>query len=75
MLKDNFRISIFKTNVSIDEDAKIVLNQIQMTYPTVRVNFDLEDCDKILRLEGQNYQEDDIVSILNKLGFSCEELF
>ncbi|GAB1405816.1 hypothetical protein MASR1M74_29980 [Lentimicrobium sp.] len=74
MLKDNFRISVFKTNVSSDADAKIVFNQIQLTYPTVRINFDLEDCDKILRLEGQNYQEDDIVSILNKLGFGCEEL-
>lgn len=75
MIKDNFRISVFKTNVSSDADAKTVLNQIQLTYPTMIVNFDFEDCDKILRLEGQNYQEDDIVSVLNKLGFSCEELF
>lgn len=74
MLKDNFLVSVFKTDVYNNADANIVLNQIQLTYPAMILNFDLEDCDKILRLEGQNYKEDDIISILNKLGFSCEVL-
>ncbi len=47
MLKDNFLVSVFKTDVYNNADANIVLNQIQLTYPAMILNFDLEDCDKI----------------------------
>ncbi|KAB5492112.1 MULTISPECIES: hypothetical protein [Flagellimonas] len=37
-------------------------------------NFDLEDCDNILRVETQNVQPHTISTLLKKNGFSCEEL-
>ncbi|WP_108423102.1 hypothetical protein [Flagellimonas amoyensis] len=37
-------------------------------------NFDLEDCDNILRVETQNVQAHTISTLLEKNGFCCEEL-
>lgn len=37
-------------------------------------NFDLEDCDKILRVETQSLHAPTITSLLKNQGFYCEEL-
>ncbi|MBO6588897.1 MULTISPECIES: hypothetical protein [Flavobacteriaceae] len=37
-------------------------------------NFDLEDCDKILRVETQSLHAPTIASLLKNQGFYCEEL-
>ncbi len=37
-------------------------------------NFDLEDCDNILRVETQSLQAHTISTLLEKNGFCCEEL-
>ncbi|WP_100615167.1 hypothetical protein [Confluentibacter citreus] len=38
-------------------------------------NFDLEDCDNILRVETQTISSDTICNVLNNHGFWCEELY
>ena len=37
-------------------------------------NFDLEDCDNILRVETQKLQAGNISTLLQLQGFYCEEL-
>ena len=37
-------------------------------------NFDLEDCDNILRVESQSLDAPIISSLLQNNGFDCEEL-
>lgn len=44
-------IEVFATNITTEGKAKKVLNQIQEAFPDYMANFDLEDCDKILRIE------------------------
>lgn len=39
-----------------------------------RWNFDLEDCDHILRVETCAVQVDEIVHVLETCGFNCAEL-
>lgn len=39
-----------------------------------RWDFDLEDCDHILRVEALSLQAPDIIQHLSGAGFSCEEL-
>ncbi|UWX55093.1 hypothetical protein NYZ99_00055 [Maribacter litopenaei] len=39
-----------------------------------RWNFDLEDCDNILRVETKNTNAMDVSGLLQKHGFLCEEL-
>ena len=64
-------ILVFKTNVSRYRDAKKLLTCLLEQFPTHRVNFDLEDCDKILRIEGTQISYEAVVTILNKNNYQC----
>jgi len=46
-------VEIFKTNVTQEKTAKKILMDFRKQFPNYNVNFDLEDCDKILRIESQ----------------------
>lgn len=68
-------IEIFKTNVQNKAQAKWVVNLLQNNFSEAKINFDLNDCDKILRVEGINQiHTTKIVIELNILGFKCEIL-
>ena len=43
-------VEIFKTNINCPNEAKKIVEQIHATYITYKANFDLDDCDKILRI-------------------------
>jgi hypothetical protein len=43
-------IEVFKTNVRDQEIACMLIDQIHLTFVGYEANFDLEDCDKILRV-------------------------
>jgi hypothetical protein len=44
-------IEVFKTGVTDLIQANLLRDQIHRTFPRYRANFDLEDCDRILRVE------------------------
>jgi hypothetical protein len=67
-------VEVFKTNIVDENTAKAVLNDLVILLPNAYINFDLEDCDKILRIENCSIRLDLVVSILNKNGFYCEPL-
>lgn len=67
-------VSVFKTNVQCPEKAVFILDGLLSEYPAFRINFDLEDCDRILRVEGNDVEINGIISSLKKRGYSCEEL-
>ena len=68
-------IEIFKTNVQNKTQAKRILNLLKEQFSEAKINFDLNDCDKILRVEGiQKSCSQIIVNGLNKSGFKCEIL-
>lgn len=65
-------IWIFKTSVeseTIVQELSPILNQLTKTW-----NFDLEDCDKILRVESDNTTPPIIIKVLEDKGLFCEEL-
>lgn len=45
-------IEVFKTDVNRKDQASWVVEQIQDALPHCCANFDLDDCDKILRVKG-----------------------
>ncbi|WP_300598465.1 hypothetical protein [Niabella sp.] len=47
------RIEIFKTNVFDKATARVLVKNLKRIYPRSKINFDLEDCDKILRIESR----------------------
>ncbi|WP_343696864.1 hypothetical protein [Flavobacterium sp.] len=67
-------VEIFKTNVIKESDKNYITAVIQNQFPDYKINFDLEDCDKILRVEGVELQCDTIVDYVNCLGYTCIRL-
>jgi hypothetical protein len=47
-------VEVFKTNITSEQMANRILKQLTALWPELKVNFDLEDCDKILRVESEN---------------------
>ena len=72
----NFQVmvEVFKTNVLSYSEALRILNKLEMEFPSFKMNFDLEDCDKILRIEGRSIVPERIISILNSRNYQCEVL-
>lgn len=67
-------IEVFKTNVQIISDSISVIDTIKKQFPNYNINFDLEDCDKILRIEAKEIESKTIVDCLNYLGYICVAL-
>ncbi|WP_244248466.1 hypothetical protein [Flavobacterium foetidum] len=67
-------VEVFKTNVQQETETNYIIAVIKRQFPTYKINFDLEDCDKILRVEALEPQWNTIVDYLNNLGFSCVRL-
>ena len=67
-------IEVFKTNVEQPEHSEMLIDQIINEIPNSQINFDLEDCDKILRIEAERISNETIISLLNQNGFHAEVL-
>ncbi len=67
-------IFIFKTSVQSKSEVLKLKPYIEDIVKDGIWNFDLEDSDKIFRVETQMDIYDSIISLFNKEGFLCEEL-
>lgn len=67
-------VEVFITNVESDEKAKIVMQDFEILFPQYTVNFDLEDRDKILRIESENINTETIIEILKRKNIECKIL-
>jgi len=67
-------VEVFKTNVQHRELAEQLVSILRSRLAVSRINFDLEDCDKILRVEGDQVCVETIIEILSSRGLACEVL-
>ena len=67
-------IFVFKTSVKTKMQAKKLKPHIDEILPKAKWNFDLEDCDKILRIDSEENIVLKIIDLLNIHKFDCEEL-
>lgn len=68
-------VEVFKTNVSDQQLAEVLLEKIHLIYRYCFANFDLEDCDKILRVESNgHFQAEPLIHLLKEHGCSVELL-
>jgi hypothetical protein len=68
-------IEVFKTNVLFQKDALQIVDTLEKIMTHAKINFDLEDCDKILRIEATNtFKNNDIMNFLKGQGYNCEIL-
>ena len=68
-------VEVFKTSVQEKNESCLLIEKIQEQFPAYAINFDLEDCDHILRVEHNMIENEKIIALLNSQGYHCEVLF
>ena len=69
------KVLVFRTSVAAPKDvAKLSPLLNRFLSEGTRWNFDLEDWEHILRIEGKGNTAGPIIMLLMKQGFYCEEL-
>ena len=67
-------VEAFKTNVQKKVQSKMLLCTLSEAFPSLKINLDLSDCDKVLRVEGDNMEALQIMILVKEYGFTCEVL-
>ena len=67
-------IEVFKTNVRKQSEAKRVVAVLLKHFPCSKINFDLDDCDKILRVEGDAFVVERVMNLVKENGYYCDVL-
>ena len=67
-------VEVFKTNVQKKAQSKMLLGVLSEAFPSFKINFDLSDCDKVLRVEGDNIEALRIMILVKEYGVKCEIL-
>ncbi len=67
-------VEVFKTNVQERKQAALLFEVLVKQFPFFKINFDLEDCDKILRVEGDSISYERIITIIRTNGYQCQVL-
>jgi hypothetical protein len=69
-------VEVFKTDVNEAEHARILLHEINLRFNDYEVNFDLEDCDRILRVKSPAgvIESIEVIALLKGYGYTAEIL-
>jgi hypothetical protein len=67
-------VKIFSTDIENRTQVNDIRVVICSLFPHNIVTVDLEDCDQVLRVEGNIPSSEYMISLLSKLGFRCQEL-
>lgn len=69
-------IEVFCTNITCKNQAALILQKLSETFSNCHFNFDLEDCDNILRVESKNrtINVDSIVNMVRDSGYQISVL-
>lgn len=65
-------VEIFKTNITSTGIADNIINLLLQHFPDSKINFDLEDCDNILRIETKTLQVQKVEELVVKQGYYCK---
>ena len=69
------KVEIFKTNITLPKDAKRIVKALAKAGQGNKVNLDLEDCDKVLRIQnskGEDINIQQVVNIVKQADFKIE---
>lgn len=69
-------VEVFKTNIIKKKQANKIIMKLNEEFPNYKINFDLEDCDNVLRVESSMNQIDNklIIKLINDNGFYIDVL-
>jgi len=69
-------VEVFKTNVTHRDHANWLIDMIHQNFADYKANFDLDDCDKILRVKSTSGRVEcaTLIELLNDFGFTAHVL-
>lgn len=67
-------IEVFKTNVEEVTHARKLIGLLLQHFPDSKINFDLSDCDRILRVEGTDFRPEKVLVLVEEAGYYCRPL-
>ena len=69
-------VQVFKTDVQDQLSAAYIILFLRQAFAHCRINFDLDDCDKILRIENEQgaIEEGEVQLLVAGCGYYCEPL-
>ncbi len=70
----NEMVEVFKTNVQEVDAANGLIQQLLDRFQADKISFDLEDCDKVLRVEGKPFCPNELIDLMTAQGYECEVL-
>ena len=74
MPNDCAMVEVFQTNVQEKWQAEELVGLLQQHFPYSKINFDLQDCDKILRVDGRYVEPEKVMQLVKENGFVCNVL-
>ncbi|MEH6308365.1 hypothetical protein RYH73_22100 [Olivibacter sp. CPCC 100613] len=72
--KPHHLISVFKTDVSNKKDAEHLIKLLKKQFPEGNFHFDLDDTDKVFRIEYTRDIIGDVLKMFKIKRFTCETL-
>jgi hypothetical protein len=70
-LNQKHMVEVFKTNVEETSQASELIRLLEQHFPGNRINLDLDDCDKILRVQGEHLDPGQIQDVVKAYGYHC----
>lgn len=67
-------IAVFKTSVTSTKEIETLKPLLNTHLEIAKWNFDLEDCDNILRIDSPIDISETTINLLQDNGYECEEL-
>jgi len=67
-------VEVFKTNISNIQQSEMLTRKLSEHFPESDIYFDLQDCDNVLRVEGDDICAEKIIGLLTADGYHCEVL-
>lgn len=67
-------VEIFRTDVTHQRVAAVLTAELTRCFPHLLISFDLEDCDRILRVKGYDINTSRIAQWMSNRGFHIRAL-
>ena len=67
-------VEVFKTTVTDKQESKRLIEVLKTSFANAKINFDLNDCDNILRIEADKIDTNLASGILRRQGYNSELL-
>ncbi|NOT73916.1 MAG: hypothetical protein HOP08_03240 [Cyclobacteriaceae bacterium] len=67
-------VYVLKTNILSQQDVTLLTRFLSEEYRIKKWSVDLNDIDRVFRVESQQLKLSDIQQLVHRAGYSCEEL-